>query len=182
MIRSASILLSPVLVAMFAASPGQAQDDDPYAACAATQDDAARLACFDATFIEQRGVRAEAEQRRIEEERTAEQRCIEEERLARQRAAEEARLEEERRIAEYGMPDSEEQDMVINAEVQDLFTDSTGRALVTLSNGQIWREVGGSSMRNPLSSGMASVESHWSGAFTMRFEGRRGFLRVRRYR
>lgn len=173
---------APAIALAALAAPAAAQQADPYADCAATVDDAARLACFDATYQEQIGVRAEAERRRIEEERLAEQRRIEEERLAEQRAIEAARAEEERRIAEYGLPDAEEADMEIRSEVLDVFTDGLGKALVTLENGQIWREVGGSSMRNAPSSGVATVEKHWSGAYTMRFEGRRGFLRVERYR
>lgn len=177
-------LLAVSVLALAATSlSAQAQVEDPYAECAAMVDDAQRLSCYDATHAERVVVLADAERRRIEEARLAEQRRIEEARLAEQRAAEEARLAEERRIAEYGMPGNDDEDDVeIRAEVSDFFTDRSGRALITLDNGQMWREVGGSSMRYPPSSGIATVEPHWSGAFTMRFEGRRGFLRVERYR
>lgn len=178
MLRISTCLFPLVLLA---ASPALAQDDDPYAPCAAMGEDAARLACFDATFAEQRVVRAEEAERRIEEERLAEQRRIEEARLAEQRRIEEERLAEERAIAEYGLEDRDA-DREITSEVVDVFTDRSGRALVTLENGQIWREVGGSSMRYAPESGTATIEPHWSGAYTMRFEGRRGFLRVQRYR
>lgn len=170
--------MAGVALAAFAV-PAAAQDDgDPYAPCAAMSDNAARLACFDSTYDRQIGVRAERARRQAEEARLAEARRIEEERLAAERAEQ-----------EYGLRETREQRAnnetteSVSSPVQDAFTDGRGRALVTLENGQIWREVNGSSMRNPPREGwVATVEAHWSGAFTMSFEGRRGFLRVERYR
>lgn len=163
-----------LLAAMASSSTAHAQEEpDPYAPCAAMSDDAQRLACFDATFADQRVVRAEEAERRIEEARLAEQRAIEE-----------ARAAEERRIAEFGMHnDEEEEEMTITSAVVDVFTDGLGNRLITLENGQMWREVNGSSMRaSPRAGWIAEVERHWSGAYTMRFEGRRGFIRMDRYR
>jgi len=62
-------LAAPLLLL---AGPVLAQDagDDPYADCVALEDDSERLACFDATYAEQRVVIAEREVR--EEERREE--------------------------------------------------------------------------------------------------------------
>lgn len=156
MIRYAACLLSALLLAM----PAQAQDDDPYAACAAMGDDAARLACFDATYAEQRVVIAEREE-----------------------------AEEREREEVFGFREQDdslenvEEEVNLTATVTEVLQGARRSQVLLLDNGQLWREINGSTMRNRVRDGwVATVERHWSGAYEMRFEGRSGYLRVTRIR
>ncbi|GGD60197.1 hypothetical protein GRI62_00290 [Erythrobacter arachoides] len=138
------------------AVPALAQTGDPYAACAGLADDAQRLACFDTTYSAQRVVIAEAEARTQEEIAT-----------------------------NFGRRDADEaferDDVSITAEVAEVFFDGSNRSVVRLANGQIWREVSGSSMRGRPREGMeATISRHWSGVYEMRFTGRSGYKRVAR--
>ncbi|MFB0612163.1 hypothetical protein [Aurantiacibacter poecillastricola] len=140
------------------AMPAAAQDEDPYADCAATTDDAARLACFDATYAEQRVVVAE----QAEEQ-------------ARQREEAFGFREEDEAIAQ--------DEAAITATVTEVLQGARRSQVLLLDNGQLWREIDGSTMRNRVREGMAgSITRHWSGAYEMRFDGRSGYLRVTRVR
>lgn len=156
MIRYAACLLPALILAM----PAQAQDDDPYAACAAMADDAARLACFDATYSRQRVVIAERE---VAEEREREEVFgFREQDDALERAEEEVN---------------------VTATISEVLQGARRSQVFLLDNGQLWREVSGSTMRNRVRDGwVASISRHWSGAYEMRFEGRSGYLRVERVR
>lgn len=147
-------------LAMAAAVPALAQDDDPYAACAAMGDDAARLACFDTTYAQQKVVIAEQEE--IEEREREEVFGFREEDAVIERAEEEANL---------------------TATVAEVLQGARRSQVLLLDNGQLWREIDGSTMRNRVRDGWtASISRHWSGAYEMRFEGRSGYLRVTRVR
>lgn len=151
----ASTVAIPLIA--IAAAPAAAQDgDDPYAACAAMGDDAARLACFDATYSEQRVVLAEAAaeaERRIEESFGI--------------AAEDEAIERD--------------EVTLAATVQEVLQGNRRSQVMLLDNGQFWREVDGSTMRNRVREGWAvTISRHWSGAYEMRFEDRPGYLRVAR--
>lgn len=154
MIRFSACLIPALLVA----APAMAQDDDPYAACAATTDDAARLACFDTTYAEQRVVIAE---RAVEEEREREEIFgFREQDDALERA---------------------EGEVTLTATVQEVLQGSRRSQVFLMDNGQLWREIQGSTMRNRVREGwVAEISRHWSGAYEMRFEGRGGYLRVAR--
>ncbi|KLE34164.1 hypothetical protein [Aurantiacibacter luteus] len=149
------IAVAAASIALLAA-PALAQEEDPYARCAGMSDDAQRLACFDATYQTQRVVIAER---------------------AEERAAE---------IAEnFGHRDRDEgierEDVTVTSAVVEVFSDGGRRPVVQLANGQIWREISGSSTRmRPRSGWIAVITRHWSGAYEMRFEGRSGYLRVAR--
>ncbi len=154
-------LLAAAAIALAALTmPAQAQDDDPYAACAAMSDDAARLACFDATYAEQRVVIAEREE-----------------------------AEEREREEVFGFREQDdaleraEEDVAITATVAEVLQGARRSQVLLLDNGQLWREINGSTMRNRVRDGwVATIERHWSGAYEMRFEGRSGYLRVTRIR
>ncbi|WAT16946.1 hypothetical protein OZN62_08330 [Aurantiacibacter sp. MUD11] len=140
------------------AAPAAAQDDDPYAACAALGDDAARLACFDATYAEQRVVLAEREEQ-----------------------------QEAERQEVFGFRDRDddlerdEDAAEVRATVAEILQGARRSQVLLLDNGQLWREVSGSTLRNRVREGwVATIERHWSGAYEMRFEGRSGYLRVTR--
>lgn len=145
------------------AVPVQAQDaqrDDPYASCAALTDDAARLACFDTTYASQRVVIAE--QLEQEEARREEVFGFRDEDRAIERAAEEVAL---------------------TATVSEVLQGERRSQVVMLDNGQLWREIDGSTLRNRVREGwVATISRHWSGAYEIRFEGRTGYLRVARMR
>ena len=145
--------------ALFALSvPAQAQGDDPYADCAATTDDAARLACFDATYARQQVVLAQQE---VREEREREEVFgFREADDALERADEEVNL---------------------TATVTEVLRGARRSQVVLLDNGQLWREIDGSTLRNRIREGwVANITRHWSGAYEMRFEDRTGYLRVTR--
>ncbi len=156
MIRS----IACILPALLFATPAIAQDDDPYAACASMTDDNARLACFDSTYARQKVVIAERE---IVEEREREEVFgFREEDAALERAQDDAAL---------------------TATVAEVLQGSGRSQVLLLDNGQLWREVSGSTLRNRVRDGwVASISRHWSGAYEMRFEGRSGYLRVARVR
>lgn len=152
-------LLAASVIALAAAPlAAQAQDDDPYAACAAMGDDAARLACFDTTYASQRVVIAERAER-----------------------------EEAEREEVFGFRDRDddlerrEDAEQVQATVTEVLQGARRSQVLLLDNGQLWREISGSTLRNRVREGwVATIERHWSGAYEMRFEGRSGYLRVAR--
>lgn len=142
-----------------AATPAAAQDrDDPYARCAAMGDNMARLACFDETYAEQRVVIAQREEE----------------------------LEAVREEV-FGFRD---EDLVLERSPEEITQTTTiaevlqGAArsqVFLLANGQLWREVSGSTFRNRVREDWTvTITRHWSGAYEMRIEGRSGYLRVER--
>ena len=141
------------------ALPAAAQDD-PYAACAALADDAARLACFDTTFARQQVVQAEEAQ-----------------------AAEVAREEVFGFRGEDRQIENASEDVTVTGTVTEVLRGARSSQVLLLDNGQLWREIDGSSLRNRVREGWTtSISRHWSGAYEMRFEGRSGYLRVERVR
>ncbi|RPF71592.1 hypothetical protein [Aurantiacibacter spongiae] len=153
------LVLLPVLALAALSRPVAAQEEDPFARCAAMADDVQRLACFDATYARNRAEVAEAQER----------------------AAERAR-------EEFGFRPSEDtsrakEEAAVTATVAEVLTDSRRNNVIVLSNGQLWREINGSTMRNRVRDGwVATITRHWSGAYEMRFDGRSGYLRVSRVR
>ena len=145
--------------ALALATPALAQEDDPYAACVAMQEDAARLACFDRTYQTQRIVLAERE-------------------------VEEKRVQEEVfgfREADAALARGDE--AAITATVSEVLRGATRSQVLLMDNGQLWRETDGSTLRNRVRDGWtATITRHWSGAYEMRFDGRSGYLRVTRMR
>ncbi|MGB3797508.1 MAG: hypothetical protein WA957_14545 [Alteraurantiacibacter sp.] len=139
-------------------APALAQDADPYAACADTRGDAARLACFDRTYQEQRVVIAERE---VVEEQTRE---------------EVFGFREDDAVLER-----EEEEIALTTTVAEVLQGSRRSQVLLMENGQLWREINGSTLRNRIREGWtATITRHWSGAYEMRFEGRSGYLRVAR--
>ncbi|RJY09391.1 hypothetical protein [Aurantiacibacter aquimixticola] len=134
--------------------------DDPYASCVTITDDTERLACFDATYARQRVVVAEREAR-----------------------------EEEQREEVFGFRgedraiEQQESEATLTATVSEVLQGQRRSQVLLLDNGQLWREISGSTLRNRVRDGwVATVTQHWSGAYEMRFEGRSGYLRVARLR
>ncbi|MDE1467376.1 hypothetical protein [Aurantiacibacter sp. D1-12] len=157
-LRNASIIALPLLTVL--SVPAQAQDADPYADCAALTDDAARLACFDRTYAAQRVVIAEAAE-----------------------AAEVRREEVFGFREEDAAIEREEEDATLTVTVAEVLRGSGRTQVLLMENGQLWREVDGSTLRNRARVGWTgTVSRHWSGAYEIRFEGRSGYLRVARMR
>ncbi len=152
--------LAFLVPALALAAPALAQESDPYAACAVTQDDAARLACFDRTYQVQRAVIAERE---VAEERTRE---------------EVFGFREDDAVLER-----QEEEITLSATVAEVLRGAGSSQVLLMDNGQLWREIDGSTLRNRVRDGwVATITRHWSGAYEMRFEGRSGYLRVNRVR
>ena len=157
MYRPIAILFSASLLML--AAPVAAQDgDDPYGDCAAIAADAERLACFDATYVEQRVVTAERTVR-----------------------------EEERREEVFGFrggaaaAEGSQDSVAVSATVTEVLQGARRSQVLLMDNGQLWREISGSTLRNRIRDGWtATITRHWSGAYEMRFEGRSGYLRVAR--
>jgi hypothetical protein len=158
------LLLAALPLAL--AVPVAAQDEnDPYAACAALTDSGARLACFDTTYAGQRAGSAErTEARRLENFGFGNNAPPQ-----REAAAEEAAAEPE---------------FTLSAAITEAFVDGLGKRVLLLDNGQLWRETTGSTMRGsaPGAGMQASISQSWSGAYQMRVDGRRGYIRVARVR
>jgi hypothetical protein len=138
--------------------PAFAQED-PYAACAAMESDAERLACFDATHANQSVVIAEQ--------------------------AVEARQEREEIFGFRALDDEIERaaaaDAAVTATVSEVLQGARRSQVLLFDNGQFWREISGSTLRNRVREGwVGTIGRHWSGAYEIRFEGRSGFLRVER--
>lgn len=159
-------MLRPLCAAAIIAclsAPAMAQEDDPYAPCAAMTDSAQRLACFDTTYAAQRVVIAERAEA-TEAER-----------------AEVFGFREEDRVVERAEETAEE--VTLSGTVAELLQGSGRSRVIRLDNGQLWREVSGSTLRNrPREGWVATISRHWSGVYEMRFEGRSGYLRVARVR
>lgn len=158
--RHISLASLPALALL--AVPVSAQDapEDPYAGCAALTDDAARLACFDRTYAEQVVVLAE---RAVEEEEQREE-------VFGFRAQDEA-LERE------------EAENILTVTVVEVLQGARRSQVLLMDNGQLWREIDGSTMRNSVREGWTgTVSRHWSGAYEIRFDDRHGYLRVARMR
>ena len=142
------------------AIPAAAQEtEDPYAACAELAGDAERLACFDATYAAQRVILAEAAERaEVQREEVFGFR-------GEDRAAEMAQREE----------------VSLTATVTEVLQGARRSQVLLFDNGQLWREIEGSTLRNRVREGWTgTVTRHWSGAYEIRFEGRSGYLRVTR--
>lgn len=164
---------------IIAAPPSLGQSDDPYAPCAATEGDAARLACFDAIYARQRESRTERRVREAERSKaefglSSTQIRAQEEQLG--EAREEA--EGSQQLAESGA-DMES----VSAQVAEVFTDARGRPVILLGNGQLWSTTSNRSFRGTIRpEWQATVTKSWSGGYRMTFAERSGFLSVRRIR
>ena len=142
-------------------APAFAQDagDDPYGDCAAITSDAERLACYDATYAEQRVVTAERAEREAE------------------RREEVFGLSE----ADASLERGEAESPAITATVSEVLQGARRSQVLLLDNGQLWREISGSTLRNRVREGwVGTITRHWSGAYEIRFEGRSGYLRAAR--
>ena len=183
------VIRTLLALAACGALPGtaRAQGNDPYDACAALTDDAARLECFDTAYAQSRSSqasreRAAAEQaQRAEEVRAREFGLSPTERQERRddvaaadpQAGEDlARLEEE---------EAEARDFSLEVRVAEVWQDGTRKRILRLDNGQLWRETSGSTLRNRVQEGwQGTITRHWSGAYEIRFEGRNGYVRIAR--
>lgn len=171
----------PAALVAFAIPAAAQSGDDPYAACAATPDNAARLACFDETYARNAVVRAAASETEAQRALREEQRRIDEFGLA--ASMREDRREAQRAANPAAAEETEDDELAITATVTEAFKDGLGRNVLLLDNGQLWREGGDSRMFfAPQPGWQARITRHWSGAYEMRFEGQRGYLRVTRLR
>ncbi len=132
-VRLAAALAVPLLA--MAAMPARAQDgEDPYAACAARTDDAARLACSDSTYARQRVVIAEREE-----------------------------AEEREREEVFGFREEDdalenaEEDVAVTATVTEVLQGARRSQVLLLDTGQLWREINGSTMRNRVRDGWVAT-------------------------
>jgi len=146
---------------LLVAAPALAQDaeDDPYGDCAAIESDAERLACYDATYADQRVVIAERAVR--DEERREEVFGF--------------------READASLERGEAENPAITVTVTEVLRGARRSQVLLMDNGQLWREISGSTLRNRVRDGwVGTITRHWSGAYEIRFEGRSGYLRVAR--
>ncbi|WP_340588455.1 hypothetical protein [Erythrobacter alti] len=155
------LALAAPLLLIGAPALAQHAGDDPYADCAALEDNAERLACFDTTYAEQRVVLAE-------------------------RAAREEEQREEVfgfREADVALDDGDADDVAVTATVSEVLQGARRSQVLLLDNGQLWRESDGSTLRNRVREGwVGTITRHWSGAYEIRFEGRSGYFRAARIR
>jgi len=162
--RFALLALLPLALA----APLAAQDD-PYDTCAAMAGDTERLTCFDTVHAQRsasRGERAAAEQ--------AENFGL----------SASDRREPARSDVAQAEDEAEEPEFTLSATVTEAFIDGLSKRVLLLDNGQLWRETTGSTMRGspPSAGSQASISESWSGAYQMRIDGRRGYIRVSRIR
>ncbi len=152
------LLALPLLLLI--AAPAAAQED-PYAACAAMESNAERLACFDATYARQRVV-----------------------------IAEQAEQADEQREEVFGFREQDDaieraapEDASVTATVTEILQGARRSQVILFDNGQLWREIEGSTLRNRVRVGwVGTISRHWSGAYEIRFEQGSGYLRVERMR
>jgi hypothetical protein len=174
--RSAWLAALGSLALLVAAAPTLAQSDDPYAACAATADDGARLVCFDETYARER--QGWVERREEARERSADEFGLSTTQV-REREARSAQSETvvAAVVGEEGDVES------LSSQVADVFTDARGGSVVLLANGQLWSSIPGSTYRGTIRpEWRVTVTKSWSGGYRMRFEGKTGFLSVKRLR
>jgi hypothetical protein len=172
------ILLMAVLAG--AAAPVAAQSVQPFVACAGTVDDAARLACYDKAVD---AVSSDA--RRIGRERdVARREAATAAAAAAAQAAEEARAaaaaaERDRFGREAGGGDRIDE---VSARVSETLSDSQGRHVFVLDNGQLWRQVDAYRIA-PLRAGSEVTISRGSlGSYflrDLRTKGRTAVIRMR---
>lgn len=180
-LRTGPIVLAAAAFALPAAAQDRSEEGllDRFEQCQALQDDdAARLACYDAAVIDARRiVEATRERERV---RTVEDFGLtgtqidrQEEELAETDPAEAEALRAERQSRE---PDE------IRSTVMEIFSDRrSGKRLFILENGQIWREALVSRMqRNPRVDAEVSITRTRFGGFRMRVDGKKGYVEVRR--
>ena len=85
---------------------------------------------------------------------------------------------------EFGMP-AEKEITEMSAAVVELTRAGYDRAIFVLDNGQIWRQIDGDTMEvrdsvSPSRSLQVKIERSVFGAYTLRINGRNGFVKVRR--
>ncbi|MGB3165454.1 MAG: hypothetical protein WBA68_01615 [Alteraurantiacibacter sp.] len=149
------------LLCLAATAAAQEMPADPYAACVAMEGDAERLACFDATHAAQQVVIADAVQQAEEQREVV------------------FGFREEDAVIE----DARESDAALAVTVAEVLQGQRRTQVLLMDNGQLWREIDGSTLRNRVREGWSGeVTRHWSGAYEIRFEGRSGYLRVARMR
>ncbi|MBX7527507.1 hypothetical protein [Qipengyuania vesicularis] len=171
------------------AGPLAAQDTgaDPYGECARISEDAARLACFDATYVRESALASQ----RVEEEKEAtedsfgfnenELRQREAERAAEVAASAPQSAEVPGAVAAAQQPEPAFEG--IRATITEVLTDRRGERVIMLSNGQIWRTTAVKSYRGSVREGwVVEITEGTMGGYRMKFEDRRGFLGVRRVR
>ncbi len=158
------------------ATPVSAQSLKPFTDCAAIVDDEQRLECYDkAASAISPAIRAEVEQRR---------------KLAAARAAEAAAAAEAARAAKErdrfgregvrGFRGSDEDVAEIQSDVTEVLRDSTGKMIIVLENGQMWRQVDGSTMGSIRAGSTVTVKRGSLGSYRLVPEkGNRTFQVIR---
>jgi hypothetical protein len=167
--------------------PVLASDDDPLApmrSCPAIADPLQRVACFDTGFKEadrKLGNDRVEKAKRTKEEFGLSGPQIDDRREAAQKAPGPAAPG-----VSAGAPapaaTQEEQDRLV-AKLQEVLTDGTGHKVFLLDNGQLWREMPGSTYRGILRAGFdVEIKKSMLGGYRMSIDGRTGFYAVQRVR
>jgi hypothetical protein len=174
-----------------AVAPVLASDDDPLApmrACPAIADPLQRVACFDAGFNE--ADRKLGNDRVEKAKRTKEEFGLTGPQIEDRREAERKAQAPEQAQAAPAAPvrtpapaaTQEEQDRLV-AKLQEVLTDGTGHKVFLLDNGQLWREMPGSTYRGILRGGFGvEIRKSMLGGYRMSITGRTGFYAVQRVR
>lgn len=123
-----------VIALAFVAAPAAAQTNDALLECAKIADGERRLACFDAAVA-----RLVPESSPIIAERRKAEAAA-----AAARAAREAQARADR-FGSEGLKIGRDDDRVeqIETKLSEVFTDRSGRSVLALANGQIWRQIAG---------------------------------------
>lgn len=183
--RIARISLISTAAALFVTAPAFADDVDdalePFEACRAITDGAARLTCFDTALSGVEAARQARQERR--RRRTVEDFGLSatqiEERYERERERAEDSGGSAEDVADLAPPEPEE----VTSVITETLTDETRRRVFLLENGQIWREGSNSSLRGRIRVGStATISRGGIGGYRLRVEGRTGFISVMRVR
>lgn len=158
------------------AMPASAQSLKSFTQCAAIVDDGKRLECYDkAASAVSPAIRAEVEQRqKLAAARAAEAAA----------AAEAAREAQERdrfgREGVRGFRGTDQEVTEIQSTVTEVLRDSGGKMIIVLDNGQMWRQIDGSTMASIRTGSTVTVKRGTLGSYRLAPEkGNRTFQVVR---
>lgn len=143
---------------------------DPFRACGKITDNTARLACFDQalqTLDQRQAVVRETSREQAEAD------------YGRKKFETSASSATEKEDARAAAPVSVDE---LKSKIVEVFVQNvTGRHMIVLENGQLWRETSVSSFRGTVRPGMqATISEGAIGGYRMKFEGKSGFLGVTR--
>ena len=155
-----------------------AVQENPFLRCAAIADDGDRLACFDRTAAVLTAVPAPITGPRAARTEPAPAAAAE------PAPAATAGAEPETARRRFGLPQRRAEPDSVSAAVAELSLDRAGKLIVTLEDGQVWRQIGGdtTAVRLPRSgtSQTATIRRAALGSYRLRLEPLGRTVRVKR--